>query len=149
MTGVIIFTAKYLYLVSCALFLVYGLITKRKKEFFLLSILVFPISYILALIAGHFFYDPRPFVVFNTIPLFPHTADNGFPSDHALFTGTLAALVTTFNPILGACMWGIALLVGMARVLASVHHTIDIVGAFFIAVISTMMVRKFLSNFRF
>lgn len=137
MTRAIIFVANYLYLLPVALFVGYAFVTKRRKEFILLSVCVLPVSYLLGVLVGHLFYDPRPFVVAHTTPLFPHAPDNGFPSDHALLTGTLAALLTVFSVPLGLCMWFLAFLIGGARVLAGVHHTIDIAGSFLIGALST------------
>jgi hypothetical protein len=43
-------------------------------------------------LAGTLHVDPRPFVQDpSTAPLFPHPADNGFPSDHAAAGGLLTA----------------------------------------------------------
>ncbi len=147
MTHIIIFTANYLYLLPVVLFIVYGLLTKRRREFILLSVLVLPTSYLLGVLAGHLFYDPRPFVVSHTTPLFPHAPDNGFPSDHALLTGTLAALITAFSMPLGLFMWFLAFLIGASRVLAGVHHALDILGSFLIAAASTTALWQFLKRF--
>ncbi len=148
MSNVIIFVANYLYLLPVALFIGYAFVTKRRKEFMLLSFLVLPTSYLLGVLAGHLFYDPRPFVVSHVPPLFPHAPDNGFPSDHALLTGTLAALLTAFSVPLGLLMWFLAFLIGAARVIAGVHHALDIAGSFAIAGASTLVIRAFLKRFR-
>lgn len=140
MNTLIIFTAQYAYLLSIALFGGYFLITNRKKEFLIISLFVLPISYLFSLLVGHVFYDPRPFVMLHITPLISHAPDNGFPSDHALLTGTLAAIVTIFSIPTGIVLWTVAFLVGMARVLAQVHHTIDILGSFIIATVSTLAV---------
>jgi hypothetical protein len=53
-------------------------------------------------IAGSLHVDPRPFVQDpSTAPLFPHPADNGFPSDHAAAAGLLTALVLWHRRALG------------------------------------------------
>ena len=149
MDAVIVAVAQYLYLVPVALFILYGLATKRKKEFFLFSLFVLPTSYLLGLLAGHLFYDPRPFVADpSVIPLFSHAPDNGFPSDHALLTGTLAAIVSAFNAPLAALLWLLAFLVGGARVLANVHHALDIAGSFAIAAFSAIAVGELFPRFR-
>ena len=147
MTNIIIFTANYLYLLPVVIFIAYGLLTKKRREFILLSVLVLPTSYLLGVLAGHLFYDPRPFVVSHTTPLFPHAPDNGFPSDHALLTGTLAALITAFSVPLGLFMWFLAFLIGASRVLAGVHHALDILGSFLIAAASTTALWQLLKRF--
>lgn len=132
-TAIIIFSAKYLYLVSIAIFIWFGITTMRRKKFLLLSIFVLPLSYIIARIVSLFYYNPRPFISEHIIPLIHHIADNGFPSDHALLTGTLAAIVTVFDKRIGAILWATAIIVGVARVFAGIHHVVDIVGSYVIA----------------
>ncbi len=134
-TALIIFSAKYLYIVSVGIFIWWGATNIRRKEFLSLSIFVLPSSYILSRIVSLFYYDPRPFISEHIIPLIHHVADNGFPSDHALLTGTLAAIVTVFDKRIGVILWVLAIFVGGARVLAGIHHTVDIVGSYLIAIV--------------
>jgi membrane-associated phospholipid phosphatase len=73
--------------------------------------------------------DPRPFVHDpSSAPLFPHPADNGFPSDHAAAGGLLTALVFAHKRTLGLLVGVGAALIGVARVAAHVHHTQDVVA---------------------
>ncbi len=141
MDTVIVFTASYVYLVAVAIFVGYFLYIRgaARWRFFLLSAFALPLSYLSGLLAGSLYYDPRPFVVLHIIPLISHAADNGFPSDHALLMGTLAAIVTVFNRRIGALLWALAILVGAARVLAAVHHPIDILASFAIAIATTAL----------
>ncbi len=138
-TVLIIFSAKYLYLVSAGIFIWWGAVSIRRREFIFLSIFVLPISYITSRIASTLYYNPRPFVSEHIIPLIHHVADNGFPSDHALLTGTLAAIVTVFDKRIGALLWILAIIVGGARVLAGIHHTTDIIGSYIIAIIGLVI----------
>ena len=140
MTVLIIFTAKYLIGLSLALFIGYALLMRRKRGFLKYALLVLVTSYLLALIAGFFYYDTRPFVNLGTSPLVAHAADNGFPSDHTLLAATLAAIVTPGNVPLGIVLWVIALLIGATRVLALVHYPIDIVASCVIAIVSAPLV---------
>ncbi len=130
----IIFSAKYLYLVSIGIFIGWGTVSVRRREFIFLSIFTLPLSYIISRIASALYYNPRPFVSEHLTPLIHHIADNGFPSDHALLTGTLAAIVTVFDKRIGALLWVLAIMVGGARVLAGIHHTTDIIGSYIIAI---------------
>jgi undecaprenyl-diphosphatase len=89
---------------------------------------------VLVLVAGLVRDDPRPFVVDPTHPaLFPHPVDNGFQSDHTAYAATAALVVATVRRWLGVLLLGSALVAGLARVLANVHHVQDIVGALAIA----------------
>lgn len=148
MNELIVFIASYVYLVSIALFAGYFFYAQKivRRRFLLISVFALPLSYLLGLLAKHLYYDPRPFVVLHITPLFAHAADNGFPSDHALLMGTLAAIVTVFDRRLGVLLWILAILVGSARVLAAVHHPIDILASFAIAIIATLVVTTLLKR---
>ncbi len=141
MNELIIFAAKYLFLVS---FVVTGLFfftleKSDKKKMFFLGLVSGVISFVLLKISAMVIQDPRPFVVNHMIPLIPHAADNGFPSDHALLTMWLATVVFSFNKRLGIILAIVSLMVGVSRVLALVHHPIDIVGSIAIAVVSVVV----------
>lgn len=142
MNEIIVFTASYLYLASVALFIGYFFISEKavRRRILLVSLFALPLSYLSGLAAGLLYYDPRPFVVLHITPLISHAADNGFPSDHALLMGTLAAIVTAFDRRVGAVAWVLAILVGTARVLAAIHHPIDILASFAIAIAATLIV---------
>ena len=80
-------------------------------------------------LAGTLHVDPRPFVQDpSSPPLFPHAADNGFPSDHGAAGGLLAALVTAHKRALGAVVAAGAVLIAAARVAAHVHHVQDVIA---------------------
>jgi undecaprenyl-diphosphatase len=79
------------------------------------------------LLAGHLHTDPRPFVHDpHSTPLFPHPADNGFPSDHSAAAGLLTALVLRYKRWWGVAVGVGAVLIAWARVAAHVHHLQDV-----------------------
>jgi membrane-associated phospholipid phosphatase len=80
-------------------------------------------------LASHLHSDPRPFVHDpHSAPLFPHPADNGFPSDHSAAAGLLTALVLRYKRWLGAVVAAGAVAIAWARVAAHVHHAQDVVA---------------------
>jgi undecaprenyl-diphosphatase len=83
-------------------------------------------------LVSRFYFDPRPFVQGNFTPLLPHAADNGFPSDHTLLAAAIAFATFHFNKKLGLFLLLLAILVGVARILAGVHHVADIAGSIII-----------------
>ena len=137
----IVFGAKYLIIVSVAALLWSLYILKGKKRQYLigLTVVALPVAFLLSRVAGHFYYNARPFVVGNFTPLISHAADNGFPSDHMLLAALLATLVFFVNARLGTIAWVVALLVGISRVVAGVHHTGDIVGSAIISIIAVFI----------
>jgi len=107
-------------------------------------LIFFPVSYIAAKLISRFYFDPRPFVVGNFTPLIPHTADNGFPSDHALLGAAIAFSIFHFNKKLGFLLLYLTALVGVARVMAGVHHATDIAGSVAIVLIVYFFTNYFL-----
>ena len=80
-------------------------------------------------LASHLHSDARPFVHDpHSAPLFPHPADNGFPSDHSAAAGLLTALVLRYKRWLGAVVAAGAVAIAWARVAAHVHHAQDVVA---------------------
>ena len=101
------------------------------------SILALPLAFVISRIANALFENPRPFVDGHMTALIAHAPDNGFPSDHTLLTVTIGAIVYTHNKLAGLILIGLGILVGTGRVLAGVHHIIDIVGSVVIAFFAT------------
>lgn len=81
--------------------------------------------------------DPRPFVLNPALhPLFPHAADNGFPSDHSAAAGLLTVLAWRLRAAAGAVVGAGAVLVAAARVAAQVHHVQDVVAGLLLGVLA-------------
>lgn len=142
----IIFGAKYLYLAIVVFALIY--IWRQPKELrlkiALCAVIALPLTYVVAKIVSNFYYDPRPFVVGHFAPLLPHASDNGFPSDHTLLASAVAAVIYFFQRKLGAILLIIAFLVGATRVLAGIHHLVDILGSIVIAFAVTYVVFEYI-----
>lgn len=137
----IVFFAKYLYLVSFVItgYFFVKLSKENKKKMFLIGSVSGVLSIVIAKVLSHFINNPRPFVVNHVLPLISHAPDNGFPSDHTLLTMWVAAVVFIFNKKLGIALMVISAVVGIARVLALVHHPIDIIGSMIIAIIAVII----------
>jgi undecaprenyl-diphosphatase len=131
MNMTIIFIAKYLLFVSVFIAILYFAKMSRvkQKETLIFAAILLPLSYIAAKIVSHFYFDPRPFVIGHFTPLIPHAADNGFPSDHTLLAAAIAFVIFHYNKKIGLLLFVFAILIGLARVLAGVHHSIDIAGS--------------------
>jgi len=144
MNQLIIFSAKYLFVVS---FVVVGIYWLRldaadKKRLAVQGVLGGILALALAKLGGHFINDPRPFVVGHFMPLISHANDNGFPSDHTLITSFLAFAVWPLSRRLSLGLVAIALAVGSARVAAGIHHPLDILGSFVISAVSVLIANE-------
>src|SRR5579884_3493028 len=140
MNSIIIFCAKYLFLLVVICLVLAWWLTDRetKKRFLVATVLAGVIALLLARIASHLYYDPRPFVTEHVKPLIPHGPDNGFPSDHALLTMTLTAITYFFNKKVASVMLILTIIVGVARILAKLHSPLDIAGAWAFAIIGAV-----------
>lgn len=141
MTNIFIFAANYLFWIIIGVAGVVFLLTKRtaKSSFLRISAIAFILSFLIGKLASSLYYDPRPFVVEHTQPLIPHAANNGFPSDHTLFAMTIAGIVFLYHKKVGLLLVVLAIIVGIARILAKVHSPVDIVSGAVIAVLAVYL----------
>lgn len=145
---IIIIAAKYLIAVPILLFIFFLFSEKtNRKRFIIYAFSSFILIYLISLIMGLIIYNPRPFVVDNSQPLFPHLPDNGFPSQHTLLAAAIACVIFFFSKKLGLFLWTIAILIGIGRVLAGVHHPIDIFASIIIALTGALIVYYFMFVF--
>ncbi len=149
MDTIAIVIAKYFYLLVLALAAVYFLLQpgRVKKAMVVCGVIVAPLAYVIAKIAGHFYYNARPFVVGHFTPLLAHVADNGFPSDHVLLTAAVATIIFFFNKKWSVVFLVLAALIGWARVYVGIHHVTDVLGSIVIALIAggiyNLLAKKF------
>jgi undecaprenyl-diphosphatase len=138
MDSVIIFCAKYLFIAVVLLYLLALVQASRKhRKTLIVSLIVAGIVAVaLDKLGGKLYYDPRPFVSQHLRPLIQHSADNGFPSEHAVFSMTIGILLTYYRRRLGVLAMLLAYIVGVARVAAHVHSPIDIIGGIIIAAVA-------------
>ena len=143
-----IFGAEYLYIVIIVIALVYFLRQPKaiKKQIIVFGMSALPLIYIVARIISLLYYNPRPFVEGNFIPLISHVPDNGFPSDHTLLSAAVATVFYPFNKKVALVLWIFTLAVGFSRVYTGIHHPIDVLGSVAIASIVANLVYLFIKN---
>lgn len=145
----IVFCAKYLIALSVLIALVslYRVAPSMRIRRAMIVLVSLALTYALGKLGSHFYFDPRPFAVEGITPLIPHAADNGFPSDHTLLAAGLAAAALFYDRRAALLLWVVAIVIGGARILALVHHPIDILGSILCALIAAGIVewisRKF------
>lgn len=135
---VIAWCGQYLYLLVGALTL--GVWWRSeplaRRHLLMVGVLTGVVAFVLTKVSGLLINDPRPFVIAHTLPLIPHGPDNGFPSDHTVLCMTLAGIVALQRKWFGSVLIVLALLVGASRVLAGLHHPIDVLGGVSIALVA-------------
>ncbi|MCC7450211.1 MAG: phosphatase PAP2 family protein [Anaerolineae bacterium] len=145
---VVIFGASYLYLVIIAVAVITWLFCSgvNRIKLLRLAVIVLPVSYIIAAGLGYVIASPRPFMVADIVPLIPASTDNGFPSETTLVAAAAATVVFVYHRRVGAILCFLACWVGVARVLAQVHHPIDIVGSLVISSLVTYLVYRHIAD---
>lgn len=91
---------------------------------------------VLVKVGGVVWDDPRPFVVDQVTPLIAHGPDNGFPSDHTALASGTATVVLLRDRVVGVVVAILAVLLGVCRVLALVHHVPDVLASVLIGAAS-------------
>ena len=141
MHEIVIIVAKYFIVVSAlvALYIWIKLSRENKKQFILEGFIGGILALGLAIIGSKLYHDPRPFVIGHFTPYFPHGNDNGFPSDHTLITSVVAFLAMKYSKVGGWILLVLAVMIGLARVIAGVHHLADIIGSIIFAGIGILV----------
>jgi len=141
MHEIVIIVAKYFIALSAlvTLYVWLRLSTEAKKRFIVEGFIGGVLAVLLAIIGSKLFHDPRPFVAGHFTPYFPHGNDNGFPSDHTLLAAVFAFLTLKYSKFYGWLLIVLAVLVGLARVIAGVHHLADIAGSIVFAAIGILI----------
>jgi len=140
MENFFIFGAKWLYLFSILIAAIYFFraSAETRKKMIALASVSFALAFVISIAAREMYYNPRPFVEYSFVPLIPHTADNGFPSDHTLLASAIASLFLFFNIRLSIFLWLLTGIVGLSRVYVGIHNFTDIIGSALIALISAL-----------
>lgn len=142
MNTVIVVLAQYVpFLVPLAAGVVWLTLDRTDKiSLAIRAIIAFALALVLIKVAGMVHTDPRPFVVDPSLkPLFPHPADNGFPSDHTTMVVTVSLLVLAYRRWTAIVLLVVSALVGWARVASHVHHTEDIIAGAVIGIVAALV----------
>ncbi|HEV7194339.1 MAG TPA: phosphatase PAP2 family protein [Pedococcus sp.] len=108
----------------------------RKVELVVAGVLTLVVVGAFIVVTSAIWTDPRPFMVDGVPPAIPHAADNGFPSDHTAAAAAVAGLVLAYRRRIGILLVLLAVVVGLSRVAAHVHHVPDIIGGLAIGLIA-------------
>ena len=88
------------------------------------------------------YHRPRPFATHAMKLLFYRPSDSSFPSNGTVVAFSVAASVWPFNRTVGAVMYMLACLFGLARVCSGVHYPTDILGGMLLAMSVAYVITK-------
>jgi len=136
-----IFCAKYLiYIIPLILLYLWFRKSDEDKKFSLFLFSSVILSIIISMAISAFYYHPRPFAIGLGTQLISHKPDSSFPSDHtAAMFGFALSFLFFKRYRSGTVLVILATLVGFARVFCGVHFPLDIIGGFFVGLISTWL----------
>ncbi len=135
--SLMIFGARFV--IYLTFLLIFALAIKggvKEKKALILAIMTIPIIILLIKCIHIFYYETRPFVDNDILPLISYNTDASFPSRH---TSIMSAI--TFSYLYFRSKWAfvfgfLMLWVGMARIFVGVHFPIDIIGGIIVGLIS-------------
>lgn len=135
-----VFAAEPLiYLIIIFIFLLGIKGNTQDKKAFLLILLAIPISVLLIKGIHLFYFEPRPFVALNFIPIVMEEADATFPSRHATIASVIAFSHMYFKSKWAPLLLFFAIWIGVSRVYVGVHYPLDIPGGFVTASLALVL----------
>ena len=145
-----IYSTKYLIFVTGILMFVLakdGGVKERKA--FIISLLAIPVSILLIKIIHLIYFEPRPFITHQFLPLVAETNDASFPSRHATIMAIFA-----FASIYYKHQWNFLIvilmaLVGISRIYVGVHYPIDIIGGILTGLFSLIITKQIVKFLKF
>lgn len=144
-----IFGATYAIYLMFLLTLVLGIKGKTlDKKAFLLAILGISIALLLIKIIHLFYFEPRPFVANNFIPMVKEAADASFPSRHATISAVIAFAFIFLKSKWSFLFFLLALWIGISRIFVGVHYWWDILGGLIVAATSVAIPLIFFQIYR-
>ncbi|MBI3385364.1 phosphatase PAP2 family protein [Candidatus Gottesmanbacteria bacterium] len=132
------------YLVFLLLLPIFYFLKKRDYQTCLKIFISVAITYLLRKVAGSFWYEQRPFIIDSTKLLYPTALtvkDNSFFSGHAAIAMATAGTVFWKYKKMGLILIGLAVAVGMGRVLAGLHYEIDVMVGFFVGFLVSYLIK--------
>lgn len=152
--SVIVFIGNDLPFILIGFTLVYFIFIKRSaRRLALLSFTTLFAALITEVLKWAVFRHPRPFAALtDVVQLIQISAFDSFPSQHATIFAALATGMFIYDRSVGVWYIVLAVLIGIARIMAGIHYPLDILTGFLIGFLVTYLsyrlLRKLLNSVR-
>lgn len=113
-----------------------------ERKAIILAIVSLPILVIIIKIIHLFYYENRPFITHQLIPLISYGNDASFPSRHASISSAIAFAYTYYKSQWASLFLLFMLWVGLSRIFVGVHYPLDILGGFIVGIISLVISKQ-------
>lgn len=117
---------------------------RRNQWAFIYGVVGVGFSALAVMIMNHYYFRPRPYVAFPKIlpevdRLFYRPTVSSFPSYPAALTFAFAFGVWLRNKKVGLVLFGLSVVMGLARIYVGVHYPLDILGGAAIGIAVTYL----------
>lgn len=131
----------FLMLVLIFILTIKGKVPERKA--FVLFLISFPILVLIIKAIHLFFFEPRPYITNDILPLINHVkADASFPSRHASIAFIMALPYLYYKSKWAPVLLFLATWVGISRIYVGVHYPLDILGGILTAILSLIISKQ-------
>jgi len=138
-----VFFAKYL-IFFFLLWLIFLWLKKkgRYRNIILFSLLSGLLGTALNFLIRLFYFHPRPFALGLGTTLIRHIPEASFPSGHTTLMLSLALIFFYFREtrVVGAVLFVLGLVGGLARVFSGIHFPLDILGSVIVALVGSLFI---------
>ena len=129
---------------AISVFVDWQFIRVSSKLFFIQGLIAGSATWIFNQLVGFAYFRDRPHVAIEKVQSIIGETLTGksFPSDHTTVAFALAMTLFLWSPKVGIWFLVIALLIGVARVIAGVHYPTDVLGGIIVGVFFAWVIHK-------
>ncbi len=105
------------------------------------------LAYAAAFATHHLWSRPRPYLDHQISHPWSSATDASFPSDHATLSFAIAFAVLAFDPVVGALVLVVALVIAVGRLFIGAHYPSDVAAGLLVGLIAAGVVVRLLPRF--